>query len=102
TPGRHGAAGGAVRQPRRLGGRGLGLQPPGLRAAGRGMNQGAPLRCAGGRPSGMMALSARAALPMHSRRNSHRFELLVFDWDGTLMDSVATIVACTQAAFRDL
>lgn len=30
------------------------------------------------------------------------FELLVFDWDGTLMDSVGTIVACTRAAMRDL
>jgi phosphoglycolate phosphatase len=31
-----------------------------------------------------------------------RFRLLVFDWDGTLMDSIATIVACTQAAVRDI
>lgn len=30
------------------------------------------------------------------------FRLLVFDWDGTLMDSIGTIVACTQAAFGDL
>lgn len=28
--------------------------------------------------------------------------LLVFDWDGTLMDSVGTIVACTQAVVREL
>lgn len=28
--------------------------------------------------------------------------LLVFDWDGTLMDSIGTIVACTQATIRDL
>jgi phosphoglycolate phosphatase len=28
--------------------------------------------------------------------------LLVFDWDGTLMDSVGSIVACTQAVVRDL
>lgn len=28
--------------------------------------------------------------------------LLVFDWDGTLMDSVATIVACTQAVLREM
>ncbi len=32
----------------------------------------------------------------------HRIQLLVFDWDGTLMDSVATIVACTQAALGDI
>ncbi len=35
-------------------------------------------------------------------KQSMRYELLVFDWDGTLMDSVAKIVACTQAAARDL
>ena len=31
-----------------------------------------------------------------------RFELIVFDWDGTLMDSAGGIVACIQAACRDL
>jgi phosphoglycolate phosphatase len=31
-----------------------------------------------------------------------RYDLLVFDWDGTLMDSAATIVASIQAACRDL
>jgi len=31
-----------------------------------------------------------------------RFRLIVFDWDGTLMDSEARIVACMQAAFADL
>jgi phosphoglycolate phosphatase len=30
------------------------------------------------------------------------FRLLVFDWDGTLMDSVAAIVGCMQAAAREL
>ncbi len=29
------------------------------------------------------------------------FPLLIFDWDGTLMDSAAKIVACFQAAARD-
>ncbi|MCB1034496.1 MAG: HAD-IA family hydrolase [Acidobacteria bacterium] len=34
---------------------------------------------------------------------THRpFELLIFDWDGTLIDSIGTIVACTQAAVADL
>ena len=33
---------------------------------------------------------------------SRRFQLLVFDWDGTLMDSTAVIVASLQAACRDL
>jgi phosphoglycolate phosphatase len=32
----------------------------------------------------------------------HHFRLLVFDWDGTLMDSIGTIVACTQATIREL
>lgn len=31
-----------------------------------------------------------------------RFELIVFDWDGTLMDSEARIVDCVQGAFADL
>ncbi len=33
---------------------------------------------------------------------SRRFNLLVFDWDGTLMDSEARIVACMRAAGVDL
>ena len=28
--------------------------------------------------------------------------LLVFDWDGTLMDSTEHIIACVQSAARDL
>jgi phosphoglycolate phosphatase len=31
-----------------------------------------------------------------------QFDLIVFDWDGTLMDSTTTIVKCIQAAARDL
>jgi phosphoglycolate phosphatase len=31
-----------------------------------------------------------------------QFDLIVFDWDGTLMDSTGTIVRCIQAAARDL
>ncbi|MBI4997730.1 MAG: HAD-IA family hydrolase [Rhodocyclales bacterium] len=31
-----------------------------------------------------------------------RFELIVFDWDGTLLDSAGAIVACIQAAAIDL
>lgn len=37
---------------------------------------------------------------MSSLTNNYR--LLVFDWDGTLMDSIGTIVACTQATLREL
>ncbi len=33
---------------------------------------------------------------------SQPFNLLVFDWDGTLMDSEASIVVCMQAAIGDL
>ena len=31
-----------------------------------------------------------------------QFDLIVFDWDGTLMDSTSAIVKCLQAAARDL
>ena len=31
-----------------------------------------------------------------------RFDLIAFDWDGTLFDSTAIIVRCIQAAVRDL
>lgn len=31
-----------------------------------------------------------------------RFDLLIFDWDGTLMDSAGVIVNCIQAACADL
>lgn len=30
------------------------------------------------------------------------FDLIIFDWDGTLIDSIGTIVACTLAALEDL
>lgn len=33
---------------------------------------------------------------------SQRYPLIIFDWDGTLMDSEARIVACIQEACRDL
>lgn len=35
---------------------------------------------------------------MHERD----FRLLIFDWDGTLMDSVGAIVECTRATMREL
>lgn len=31
-----------------------------------------------------------------------RYRVIVFDWDGTLIDSASTIVECIQAASRDL
>jgi phosphoglycolate phosphatase len=33
---------------------------------------------------------------------ANRFELIVFDWDGTLLDSAGAIVACIQAAAADI
>lgn len=33
---------------------------------------------------------------------THNFKLLVFDWDGTLMDSEARIVSCVRAASGDM
>ncbi len=30
------------------------------------------------------------------------FELLIFDWDGTIVDSLSKIAACTQASLRDV
>ncbi len=35
-------------------------------------------------------------------RRDHRFDLIVFDWDGTLMDSTATIASSIQRACGDL
>ncbi len=35
-------------------------------------------------------------------RRSEAYELLIFDWDGTLVDSISSIVACTQAALAEL
>lgn len=34
--------------------------------------------------------------------SQRRFDLIIFDWDGTLMDSTGTIIDCIQAACRDL
>jgi len=31
-----------------------------------------------------------------------KYQLLIFDWDGTLMDSEAQIIACVEAASKDL
>ena len=35
-------------------------------------------------------------------KTSRRFDLIVFDWDGTLFDSTALIVRCIQDACRDI
>jgi phosphoglycolate phosphatase len=31
-----------------------------------------------------------------------RYKLVVFDWDGTLLDSIATIIGCTQTTLAEL
>lgn len=36
------------------------------------------------------------------KTNERRYELIVWDWDGTIMDSTPTIVQCIQQACRDL
>ena len=37
-----------------------------------------------------------------SKQRPRRFDLIAFDWDGTLFDSTAIIVRCIQAAVRDV
>jgi phosphoglycolate phosphatase len=37
-----------------------------------------------------------------SRFSPRELQLLVFDWDGTLMDSIGSIVACTRAVMDEL
>ncbi|TSE30301.1 HAD family hydrolase [Tepidimonas charontis] len=37
-----------------------------------------------------------------TRTEGRRFDLIAFDWDGTLFDSTALIVGCIQAAVRDV
>ncbi len=33
---------------------------------------------------------------------SDGYQLVIFDWDGTLLDSISSIVACTQATMEEL
>ena len=49
-------------------------------------------------PSAGMKANRRRREPVQSRP----YRLLVFDWDGTLMDSIASIVACTEATLSEL
>ena len=37
-----------------------------------------------------------------SAQRPRQFDLIAFDWDGTLFDSTAIIVRCIQAAVRDV
>jgi len=43
-----------------------------------------------------------ATLSAVSPDRPRRFDLIAFDWDGTLFDSTALIVGCIQAAVRDV
>ena len=36
------------------------------------------------------------------KKLARRYDLIVWDWDGTIMDSTPTIVECIQQACRDL
>lgn len=38
----------------------------------------------------------------HTNKPERRYDLIVWDWDGTIMDSTPTIVDCIQQACRDL
>jgi len=56
----------------------------------------------------MAAAGARAdrlrgpRVSLLSSRSVREFRLVVFDWDGTLMDSIGTIVECTLAAIAEV
>ena len=40
--------------------------------------------------------------PRENSMTQRRFDLIAFDWDGTLFDSTALIARCIQAACRDV
>jgi phosphoglycolate phosphatase len=40
--------------------------------------------------------------PFHDSLNLRKFDLIAFDWDGTLFDSTAIITRCIQQAVRDV
>ncbi|KAF0811630.1 5'-nucleotidase [Andreprevotia sp. IGB-42] len=49
-----------------------------------------------------MSDTITASAPVQTAATARRFDLLVFDWDGTLMDSTGTIAQAIQLAFADL
>jgi phosphoglycolate phosphatase len=59
------------------------------------------LRCRDGFVASLLAMTSTRidCSAMTSPRRAYR--LIVFDWDGTLMDSIGSIVACTEAALAD-
>ncbi len=50
----------------------------------------------------LMPAKVNPAKDPRTLRDPRGLRLLVFDWDGTLMDSIGPIVACTRAALEDL
>ena len=40
--------------------------------------------------------------PLATPARARRFDLIAFDWDGTLSDSTAIITTCLQEAVRDV
>ena len=59
-------------------------------------------RCRPNAPRSSPRLRAPASAMTDSTDRPRRFDLVVFDWDGTLFDSTALIVHSIQAACRDL
>ena len=48
------------------------------------------------------ACKSGTILFMHNDNTTRRFDLIAFDWDGTLFDSTASIVRCLQEAVQDV
>jgi phosphoglycolate phosphatase len=53
-------------------------------------------------PPRVFVFLTSARMPTVSSIRPRQFDLIVFDWDGTLFDSTALIVGCIQAACADL
>ena len=64
-----------------------------LALVGNAVGVGALARRVGRRRPGLFAPRGLAMRP---------YDLLVFDWDGTLVDSIASIVDCTQRALAEV
>ena len=50
----------------------------------------------------LMTASNHSTSGNSTASNARNFDLIVFDWDGTVMDSTAVIVSCIQDSARDL
>lgn len=52
--------------------------------------------------SGPGAIKVAASMNKDTQARAHNFDLIAFDWDGTLYDSTAVITRCIQYAVRDV